>query len=397
MSASGERILVTGLGVVSPLGNSTTEYWEGLLHRPIAPQPLAQLSASAHPSRIFYSAALPSAETVADRSRANAFARAAARQALDDAALVEPASRRGAIGVAAGTALGSHDVLEAARAEGREIESEQQLFFDMGERLAATFALDGPNVCVSTACAAGLYSVGIARDVILSGEADVMLVGGCDVASRVALACFHRLQALDPERCSPFNAGRRGTVGGEGAAFAVLESERHWVSRGRPQAHAVLLADAWSCDGTHITAPDREGTQVEIAMRRALTEARLDASEVDCVVAHGTGTRLNDDVESKVVARVFGEAPNGPWVVAPKSKLGHSGGAAGAFGFVTGVLIAQHEVIPPAYNLDPTDPACAVRFNRGAPVAYPIRAVMVNSYGFGGNNISVLLGPARNA
>jgi 3-oxoacyl-(acyl-carrier-protein) synthase len=392
MADNDARILITGLGVVSPLGNTLREYWDGLLYRSIEPRPTARIAASAVSNRLFYSVG-DGADTAHD-GRANAFALEAAREALADAGLPERQAGRSTIGLAVGSALGSHDVLERARAEGREPSADEHLFYDMSARLAAALGLDGPNLTISTACSAGLYGIGLARDAILSGTAAVMLAGGSDAESRIALGCFNRVQALDGERCRPFNAERRGTVGGEGAAFAVLESQSHWASRGGPRAYGILLGDGWSCDGTHITAPDPEGTQVEIALRRALSAAGIEPDAVDCIVAHGTGTRLNDEVESKLIRRVFGEPPQGPWVVAPKSKLGHSGGAAGAFGFLTSALIVHHQVVPPAANLEPVDPACNMRFNLGAPRPCRLRTVMANSYGFGGNNISVLVGHA---
>lgn len=391
-------MIVTGLGVVSPLGNNIADYWSALLHSPCEPKVAEELPDKAAPNRLCYMVPERSANPLVDGSRTTAYALAAARQALLQAGLLDDSGRmsklvkKGRMGVIVGSGLGANDVLEAARLRSREYLPGQQLIYESAARIASTFGIDGPNHTVSTACSSGLYAFGLARDVILSGEADVMLVGGCESLSRASMTCFYRLRAIDSERCRPFNAERNGTVAGEGAAFAVIESERHRNARSDGKSLAVMLTDGWSCDGYHITAPDPGASEGYRAMAAAMDAAAVEPGGVACVVAHGTGTRLNDQAESLSLQRLFGELPTGPWIVAPKAKLGHGGGASGAFGFLTGALIAHHQMIPPAYNLQPPDPECRLRFNTCGPLPENVRHVMVNSYAFGGNNISVLLG-----
>jgi 3-oxoacyl-(acyl-carrier-protein) synthase len=206
------------------------------------------------------------------------------------------------------------------------------------------------------------------------------------------VACFNRLGALDPERCRPFDAARRGTIFGEGAALMVLESESHARSRGWDRHYGVIEGTGWSCDGHHATAPEGEARQVVRAMKTALTEAEVEPEDVGCVIPHGTGTPLNDVVESRALHQALGPAAENLPVYSLKALLGHTGGAAGAFGLLTAALILDRGVIPPNMPLDEPDPECALELPAGEPLAAEPEHVLVNAYAFGGNNISVVVG-----
>ncbi len=301
------------------------------------------------------------------------------------------------IGTAIGNAMGDHAV-ERAFVE-RNPDEAAAFPFRVGGAIARHFGLDGPALSVSTACSASLYAISLATDLIRAGLVDAMLVGGAEAVSRVALACFNRLAALDPECCRPFDCGRRGTVMGEGAAMLVLESAEHARRRGCGRCYGVIEGWGWSCDSFHVTIPEPTGKIAAQAALAALTDARLSPSDIDCVLAHGTGTEQNDLVEGKVIATVLGERAATVPVCAIKGNLGHSGGAAGAFQCLTAALIFERGEAPATGNLSEVDERCPLHLLQQAAPADGIRNILINSYAFGGNNVSLIVGrwPARDA
>lgn len=384
-----DRVVVTGLGVVSPLGNGVERYWRALLEDESRPSPYAAIDARTMPHRHVYSVLEPPPHRAGDAGgRACGFAVAAARMALEDAGL-------GAVPLAAtvmGNSMGD-DLHEAARTDGRPVEGLDAYFFQAAAAVAAGLDLRGPVVNVSTACSAGLYSVGVAADMIRAGRVDVVLAGGTEALSRVAWGCFNRLAAADPVACRPFDMGRKGTIMGEGAAVLVLESERHFRARGWPHAWALVEGSGWSCDGHHITIPEPSGRHALEAARRALADAGVDAGAIGCLLAHGTGTEQNDVVEAKLVEDLFGARAAEVWVCGIKGKLGHAGGAAGAFQALTAALVLERRLLPPTGNVEQIDPRCrGIRLATGRPVPLDVDHVLMSSYAFGGNNVSVVLG-----
>jgi len=263
--------------------------------------------------------------------------------------------------------------------------------FSVTAAVARALGIGGPTLTVSTACAAGCYSVSLAAEAILAGRAEVMVAGGADTVSRVSQACFNRMNAVDT-MCRPFDANRMGTLYGEGAAILILESEEHAGRRGPARRYAAIDGAGWSCDGHHPTAPDPTGKQIERALQRALADAGLTLDDIGCIVAHGTGTALNDLAESRGMEQAFGGALARIPVCAPKSQLGHTAGAAGAFSCLIAALILDRGLVPPTANLTAPDPHCTLRLHTDWPVSTTARHVLVNAYAFGGNNISVIVG-----
>jgi 3-oxoacyl-[acyl-carrier-protein] synthase II len=367
-----EPVLVTGLGTVSTVGTGVAAFWRGLSTadtRPAeAPDPLARM-----PIRLIYPVDdndLPPGPDGADRI--TRMATAAAGEAVADAGLppagVDPTRLAVLLGTTMGAAGGDPYAVAAV----------------LADRIGA----QGEVSVIANACAASGYAVTAAADLIRAGEADVVLAGGVEGYSRVALACFNRLGAVDPVRCRPFDAHRRGTVFGEGAAMLVLESAAYARRRGAT-AYATLTGTGWSCDSHHLTAPEPTGAEIDRALRTALAEAGLVPAEIGCVVPHGTGTELNDIVESRVVVGAFDRVP----VYSLKGVIGHTGGAAGAFATMAGALILRHGKVPPNPALDEPDPECPlwIPVDTWTPLAAP--AVLVNAYAFGGNNVSLVLQP----
>ncbi len=380
--------VLTGLGMVSPVGVGPDAYWAGLLAPHSTPTPVTDrpgMPAGAHAYRV------PEADDTQDTgSRYLALARSAAHQALENARLT-PASQTATVGLFLGTGTGDSEPAEQIRDGRRPADDTAWWAYRGAAQLADELGLTGPVQTVSTACAAGAYAVALACLAVAAGHVDVALAGGAEVVSRPALAAFLRLGAVDPVHCRPFDAERQGTVYGEGAAFLVLESARHARGRG---AHPLAAIDAggWSCDGHHLTAPAADGEQAARAGRDALRRAGYQPREVAAVVCHGTGTPLNDRTESRVMHELLGERAARIPATAVKSVLGHSGGAAGAFSCATAALMVAHRQAPPVANLTTRDADCDLAVS-GEPQPIGAGPVLLNAYAFGGNNISLVVGP----
>ncbi|WP_406217928.1 beta-ketoacyl-[acyl-carrier-protein] synthase family protein [Streptomyces canus] len=388
------EVVVTGVGAVTCHGVGAGELWRAMTaagtrlpDRPADPLALMDLPLI----NLVPDLDLPGLDLRSER--ATRFASLAAAEALADAGLDDDALDAVRSAVVLGSCMGEPGVNERGRG-GQRWEPP----FRLASALADELGLFGTAVDVANACAAGGYALGVAMDLVRAGEADVVIAGGSDAYSRVALGCFNRLGAVDPERCRPFESDRAGTVFAEGAGVVVVESAAHARARGALDSGdgrvLSLGGVGWSCDGDHPTAPREDGEQIVRAMRRALGEPPYD---VGCVVPHGTGTRLNDVLESRLLRRVLGAGTGGGAGRVPlyslKALLGHAGGASAALGVVAGALILRHGVVPGNVPVKEQDPECEVWLPEGAvPLGVP--RVLVNAYGFGGNNASVLLAAA---
>ncbi|MEU5109686.1 beta-ketoacyl-[acyl-carrier-protein] synthase family protein [Streptomyces sp. NPDC021354] len=402
MSGGATDVLVTGLGALSCLGSGTEALWRGMHTACSAPtkvpDPLAHMD---HPHMYLVPEAdLPTGPEEQDGlplGRGSQFAIAAAHEAVDSAGLtglagVDP--RRVAVSISSG--MGDSDLHERRRAGEPARHDGWAPAFPVASAVGGWLGAQGPNTSLTNACAASGYALSVAADLIRSGEADVVVAGGTEAYSRVALACFNRLGAIDPERCRPFAADRRGTIFGEGAAVLVLESAAHARERGAKTVYARLAGAGWSCDAHHATAPEPGGEQIERAMREALREtdpaleAAPGAGGLGFVVPHGTGTELNDVVEARALAGVLGEAAPRTPLYSVKALLGHTGGAAGAFAALAAVLVLHHRTLPPNVPVGRQDPECEVPLpTEPTPMTAPYG--LVNAYAFGGNNVSLVL------
>ncbi|GGO79913.1 beta-ketoacyl-[acyl-carrier-protein] synthase family protein [Wenjunlia tyrosinilytica] len=386
------QIVITGLGVVSPLGHDLDSYWNGLLRGEVPVRPLDYPGTAVDGSLTYVVDGAPGSD--GEIGRASGFAVEAARAALADAGLAGEGAEPETVGLCVGTGNGDSDLQEAERDGRRKLTGLQWFPYGTSGVLARELGLSGPATTVSTACAAGAYAVALGAEMITDGEADVVLVGGTEAVSRPAMGAFLRLGAADPVHCRPFDSDRAGTVYGEGAAFLVLESAEHAAARGRTP-YAAVLGAGWSCDAFHVTAPDPEGVQAVRAAHEALTRGGVAKDSVGAVISHGTGTPANDSTESRTTATVLGGMVASVPVAAVKSALGHSGGAAGAFSCVTAALASRHGVLPPVGTLDRVDPECSLRLVRDVPESTRGTTLLVNAYAFGGNNITVAIGAAQ--
>ncbi|MFD9465155.1 beta-ketoacyl synthase N-terminal-like domain-containing protein [Streptomyces sp. NPDC060027] len=384
--------VLTGIGLVSPVGDDPAAYWAGLLSADSEPVPVTDRPGMPTGASAYRIPEPEPGSAPADGSRYLRLARTAAAQALVDAGIRPGAMDDGMVaGLFLGTGTGDSEPAEALRDGRRTDEAGAWWPYRSAAGLADEFGFTGPVQTVSTACAAGAYAVALAVHAVAGGRVDVALAGGVETVSRPALASFMRLGAVDPVHCRPFDADRAGTVYGEGAAFVVVETKERAAARGAAPL-ATVGAGGWSCDGSHLTAPEAGGVQALRAAHDALDRAGFRPEEIEAVVCHGTGTPLNDRTESLVVRELLGPRAATVPVTAPKSVIGHSGGAAGAFSCATAALMVSHRQVPPVANLTRADADCTLA---AGTEARPMRPgpVLLNAYAFGGNNISLIIGP----
>lgn len=385
-----ERVLVTGLGVVSSLGSGKDAFWRGLHTAPGRPERVRDPGAHMDLPLMY---GVPAADSYcpdgAPRGRASRFAVEAARQAVADAGLPHASLPR--LGVVIGTGMGDSEAHEQWRTGPGSARQPRVPACAIAGAVGDWLGGYGVSSSISNACAASGFALAVAADLIRCGEADVVVAGGAEGYSRVALGCFNRLGGIDPVRCRPFDRHRRGTVFGEGAAILVLESESHARERRAPTVYAHLAGSGWSCDAHHPTAPEPSGQQITRAMRQALREAGASPGSVGCVIPHGTGTELNDLVESHALHRIFGARLTDVPLFSLKALIGHTGGAAGALAALAAALILHHRAVPPNVPLDEQDPECEVWLPQGDGVPLAGAQALDSAYAFGGNNVSFLL------
>jgi 3-oxoacyl-[acyl-carrier-protein] synthase II len=394
-------VVVSGLGVVSPYGVGVKSFWSGLAAGACAIKPITVIETEGFRSRI-------AAEIPADvmgslgpsrrRSRADRIALAAAREALADAGL-EGAARRAAallIGAVGGGMLEGEDwYWELARGRPSNMRALRSILpFSHAETLGWRLGLTGPKETVVMACASGAASIALGADLIRAGVVSTALVGGVDALTHICFMGFNALKLLDPAPCRPFDLERRGMSIGEAAAFLVIEDADHCRARGG-RAHARLAGYGMTTDAYHVTAPHPEGEGMIHAMRQALEDAGLAASDVGYVNAHGTGTPQNDRAEALALRRVFGEG--GVLISSTKSLVGHTMAAAGSVEAAATILALQHGLLPPTANLEQVDPE--VPFDCLPGVARPaeVAAALSNSFGFGGQNVSLIFEKPRSS
>ena len=398
MTDRSSRVVVSGLGIVSPLGVGLEAFWNGLAAGVSVIKPATLVDTDGFRSRLAAEvpadamAALPASRR---RSRADRMALAAASEALADADL-SGADRTGAAllvgAVGGGMYEGEEWYWEEARTgrPSRKVRALRSILpFSHAEALGHRLRLSGPRETLVMACASGAASIALGADLIREGVVSAALVGGVDALTRICFMGFNALRLLDPEPCRPFDRDRRGMSIGEAAAFLVLEDAARCRARGG-RVYAILLGAGLTTDAHHVTAPHPEGEGMIRSMAIALDAARIAPREVGYVNAHGTGTPQNDRVEALALRRVFGDG--GVLVSSTKSLVGHTMAAAGSVEAIATVLAIQHGILPPTANLLHVDPEipfdCIPHDARPQPVA----AALSNSFGFGGQNVSLVFG-----
>lgn len=405
------RVVITGLGAVTPLGNTWQETWQGLVQGRSGVAEITHFDASGFPTRIaaevkgFRPTDHLSVKEARRTSRASQLAVAAAREAVEDAGLAGDLPA-GETAVALNCAVAGFAEIQEATETLHEhgIRRVSPSFVPAGLanmpacEVAIALQVHGPVTACALACASGTQALLDARKTLLAGEAEVVVAGGTDAA--ITPAMFAGLGALramstrndSPQEASrPFDADRDGFVFGEGAVVFVLETLAHASGRGaRP--YAEVLGGALTADAFHVVAPEPTGTYAARAIELALNRAHLDPEDVDYVCAHGTSTRANDRTETAAIKAAFGPAAKGLAISAPKSMTGHLIGAAGALAGLVCALALREGVIPPTVNYQTPDPDCDLDYVPGTAREQRIRHATTNAFGFGGQNCVVAFG-----
>jgi len=400
------RVVITGLGVVSPLGLTLPDTWSALLAGQCGISTLDDLELGDFPCRLaarvrdFDPTQYMNPKEARRTARQTQFALAAFEEARRQAGLDCPLPDPSRLAVSVGSALGGTPIIEEQsvilHAQGpRRINPTfvPAVLVNMPAcQLAIQAGATGPVLTPAAACTTGIVAIGDAFRLLQRGEADVAVAGGTEAAiSPIALASFGRLGALSTRNdqpalaCRPFDAQRDGTVVGEGAAILILERLEHAQRRGA-RILAEVVGYGLTCDAYHQVMPEPTGAQAARAMVLAMQEAGWEPAQVDYICAHGTGTPLNDAAETHAIKQALGEHAYRAAVSSNKAQVGHMLGAAGAFSAVIAVQAMRAGIIPPTANLENPDPECDLDYvpRQGRPAA--VRRALVNAFGFGGQN-----------
>ena len=404
------RVVVTGMGCISPVGNNVKETWESILAGKSGAAMITHFDASRHKTRFaaevkgFDPVTLLNPREARKMDRFTQFAVTVAMEALEQSGLKSDDTNRDRVGIVIGTGIGGIGTLldqaDIMRERGPERVSPFLVPMMISDSapgmLAIRFGARGPNMALATACASGNNAIGEALEMIRRGAADVMIAGASEAALvPVAMAGMNVMTALstrneDPQTASrPFDKERDGFLMGEGAGMLILESLEHAQTRG-----ATILGEVTGYgttdDAHHISAPAENGAGAAIAMKLALENANLGAADIEYINAHGTSTPLNDKSETAAIKTVFGEQAYTIPVSSTKSMTGHLLGASGAIEAVFCILAIRNEVLPPTINYSTPDPECDLDYVPNEPRKAAPRHVMSNSFGFGGHNATLI-------
>lgn len=407
----GRRIVVTGLGMVTPLGNDVDSTWQGLLEGKSGINALDHFDVSAFSTR--FGGSIKDFDTdpympAKEAKRMDVFLRygiAAGVQAMRDAGLdgnedFDPLKFGAAIGSGIGGITAIEQNAETIRTSGpRKISPffvPGSIINMIGGTLSIRYNLQGPNIAVTTACTTGTHNIGLAAQMIATGQADLMLAGGAEMAtSPVGLGGFCAARALstrndDPQAASrPWDKDRDGFVLSDGAGILVLEEYEHAKKRGA-RIYAELTGFGMSADAFHMTSPSENGVGAANCMRNALADAELNPEDIGYINAHGTSTQAGDIAETQAIRSVFGSAADNLPVSSSKSMIGHLLGAAGAVEAIISILSLYEQVITPTINLENPDEGCDLDYVPGVARPVSIHAALSNSFGFGGTNGSLI-------
>jgi len=407
---SSQRVVITGLGAITPLGHSVPSTWDTILAGRSGIGPITQFDCSKFKTRIAAEVKDFDPTDYVDRREARRldrflhFAAAALQEVTNDAMLDMAHQDPQRVGVVVGSGIGGIHTLLAQDKVLRERGPHRVSPFTVpglmlnsaAAQVSIILGARGPNLALATACATGSHALGEAASIIRRGQADVMIAGGSEAAIvPLAMAGFDNIGAMskrndEPERsCRPFDAERDGFVMGEGAGLLVMERLDLAQARGA-HIYGELIGYGATGDAFHLTAPDENGTGAAECMRMALEDAGLAPSDVDYINAHGTGTLLNDAGETRAIKAVFGEHAYRLAVSSTKSMTGHLMGAAGAIEGIFSLLALRDQVLPPTINYETPDPVCDLDYVPNQARTTTVNVVMSNSFGFGGHNATVI-------
>lgn len=398
------RVVITGIGVVSPIGNNVNDFWQNLVAGKRGIDTISSFDPDKYGLTVKIAAEVKNfnPEDYFDKKDAQKFsdfikfAYAAAMEAIKDADLENANIDKDRVGVIVGTGIGGL----------KDIEEQHEILNEKGARrvspffipygianmasgiIAIKYGFRGPNYCVVSACATGNHSIGDAFRIIQRGDADIMIAGGTESAiTPLGIAGFASLKALstrndEPQKASrPFDKDRDGFVMGEGAGILILEEYEHAKKRGA-KIYAEIKGYAATDDAFHVTAPCSDGEGAAMCMRLALKDASLNPEDIDYINAHGTSTPLNDKIETLAIKKVFKDHAYKLKISSNKSMIGHLLGAASAVEAVASVKTIETGIIPPTINLENPDPECDLDYVPNKAIQYDVKNVLSNSFGF---------------
>lgn len=404
------RVVVTGLGALTPIGNNVTEFWEALKSGKSGAGPITYFDASNFATQFACEVKGFDPEQYIDKKAARRmdlftqFALASAIMAVEDSALDLEKEDRERIGVVFGSGIGGMDTFE----------KQTKAFFDGGPRkispffvpmmisdiaagqISIRYGLKGPNYATTSACATSSHAIADAFFLVQRGSADLMVTGGSEAAiTQMSIGGFNSSRALSTwndrptEASRPFDKDRNGFVMGEGGGSLVLEEYEHAKARGA-KIYAEITGAGLTGDAFHVTAPPPEGEGAFRSMREAIRDGGIETNQVDYINAHGTSTPLNDENESAAIRNLFGDHAYKMAISSTKSMTGHLLGAAGAVEAVATILAIQNSFVPPTINLDEPDPLCDLDYTPKVGKEREINYAISNTFGFGGHNASLL-------
>jgi 3-oxoacyl-[acyl-carrier-protein] synthase II len=408
---SHRRVVVTGMGVVTPVGNDVASFWDSLIQGKSGVSPIARFDASAYDTTFGAEVknfdpvpALPVPKDVRRTDRYTHLAFAATKQAVEEAGISKYQGNLERVGVLIGSGIGGLQTLEDQHSLLRDKGPTRvspfmipMMISNMASGLISIhYGFQGPNFAIVTACATANNCIGESFKIIRDGEADIMVAGGSEAAVvPLGLSGFSAMKALStrndaPEKASrPFDAGRDGFVLGEGAGVLILEELQHAKKRGA-KIFGEITGYGLSADAYHMTAPSPEGAGAARAMKRALEVAHAPPDCVSYINAHGTSTPQGDICETQAIKSVFGDYARKVWISSTKSMTGHLLGGAGSVEMVACLKAIETGIVPPTINLDEPDPQCDLDYVPKTAREGPITTILNNSFGFGGHNACLL-------
>lgn len=399
------RAVITGLGVVTPIGTGVERFWQAATQSTNGIRPISSFDTTDFRTKVggevrdFDAAEFLDEKKQARMGLGSQYAVAAASMALSDAGVEPEKEDVSRLGVTLGTTMGEPQILDQGiRLKYEKGDTEAIPSGLPGQypcnvitgNVAHEFGFCGPVIMIPTACAAGNFAIGYASDLIRLGQIDCALAGGSDPLSRIAFTGFNRLLATAEQACRPFSANRDGMAVSEGAGMVVVESLAHARKRGA-RIYAEILGYGLSCDAFKMTIPDPSGSGGIRCLSRALANAGIDPGEVDYISAHGTGTKENDKTETLIAKEVLGAHAAKTPMSSIKSMIGHTMGAASAIEAVASVLMITHNTLLPTINYEEPDPDCDLDCVPNEPRETKVDTIVSNAYAFAGNTSSLVL------
>ena len=397
------RVVVTGMGGCTPIGNGKEVYWEALLRGTNGVDKIKAFDTSKFKNhngaevKDFNPCNYMSENNSKKIGRASQFAVASTKMAIDDAGLKLDEVNLNKIGVILGATIGegyvtkkiNTNIINAGISSVPDDLPCKYPSWIIPANVAIEFGFRGPNMMIPTACAAGNYTLGRAFDLIKSNTADIIFAGGSDALSFGAYAGFNRSMAMAPVKVQPFDKNRKGMIIGEGAGVLLLESLEHAEKR-NANIVAELIGYGFGCDAYHMVTPSPDGRGIIIAMNSALKMAGIQSDSIQYISAHGTGTNANDKAETSAIKRVFGDNAYNIPVSSIKSMIGHPMGAASALEAIACCMIVKNNVVTPTINYEEKDPECDLDYIPNKAREVKVDYAMSNALAFGGNNACVI-------